>query len=145
MDKLKNRIENLIPQGYYLMDIKEDPHKGLVRCFIDSEETISLNDTARISKSIQKSGILDQYYSEGASLEVTSLGATEPITEPFQYRKNVGRKLNITYDKNGYRKFVEADLTGFNEETLFLKNKNKGRFEILLKNVLQAKVIIQFK
>lgn len=133
-----------MPTGFYLMDIKEDPHKGLVRCLIDSEDSISLDDTAMILKLIQNSGVLDQFYSDGASLEVTSLGVTEPLTQSFQYRKNVGRKLNITFDKNGYRKHIEAELTGFDGETLFLQNKNKGHFQLVLVNILQAKVVIQF-
>lgn len=144
MDKLRNKIEKLMPTGFYLMDIKEDPHKGLVRCLIDSEDSISLDDTAMILKLIQNSGVLDQFYSDGASLEVTSLGVTEPLTKSFQYRKNVGRKLNITFDKNGYRKHIEAELTGFDGETLFLQNKNKGHFQLVLVNILQAKVVIQF-
>jgi ribosome maturation factor RimP len=145
MDELRNKIEKLMPTGFYLMNIKEDPHKGLVRCLIDSEDSISLDDTAMISKLIQHSGVLDQFYPDGASLEVTSLGVTEPLTHSFQYRKNIGRKLNITYDKNGYRKNVEAELTGFDGEILFLQNKNKGHFQLELANILQAKVIIQFK
>jgi len=145
MDELRNKLEKLLPDEFHLMDLKEDPHKGLVRCLIDSEDTISLADTTMISKLIQNSGVLDQFYSDGASLEVTSLGVSEPITQSFQYRKNVGRKLNITFDKNGYRKNIEAELTGFDGNNLFLQNKNKGHFQLAFANILQAKVVIQFK
>ena len=144
MDDLRHKIEQLLPAGIFLMDINEDPHRGIVRCFVDGEESISLGVTANIAKSIQNSGLLDEYYPDGASLEVTTLGLSEPLKQPFQYRKNVGRMLNLTYGKNGYRKHTEAELVGFNDGILYLKNKHKGQFQMALENILQAKVIVQF-
>ena len=87
---------------------------------------------------------MDEYYPDGASLEVTTLGLSEPMKQPFQYRKNVGRMLSLTYGKNGYRKHTEAELVGFNDGILYLKNKHKGQFQMALENILQAKVIVQF-
>lgn len=144
MDKLRIDITELLPEGVFLMDLKEDPHKGMVRCFVDGETSISLNETSFIAKQIQESGLLDEYYPSGASLEVTTLGLGEPLTQPFQYRKNVGRFLNLYYDKNGYKKHTEAELVGFDEEILFLKNKQNGQFQLRLENILLAKVIVQF-
>ena len=144
MDELRHKIEHLLPDGVYLMDITDDPHKGMVRCFVDSEETVSLDVTTEIAKTIQDDGLLDEYYPDGASLEITSLGVTEPLTRSFQYKKNVGRKLNLTFNKNGHRKYTEAELVGFNDDILYLKNKHKGQFQLALENILQAKVIVQF-
>ncbi|HJL75321.1 MAG TPA: hypothetical protein QGF17_08365 [Candidatus Marinimicrobia bacterium] len=144
MEELRHKIEQVLPDGVLLMDLTDDPHKGMVRCFVDSEETVSLDVTTAIAKSIQDAGILDEYYPDGAALEVTSIGVTEPLMRPFQYKKNVGRKLNLTFDKNGYRKYTEAELVGFNDDILYLKNKNKGQFQLALENILQAKVIVQF-
>jgi len=144
MDKLRQDIENLLPEGVFLMDLNEDPHRGMVRCFVDGETSISLGQTSKIVKSIQHSGLLDQYYPEGALLEVTTLGVTEPLTHSFQYKKNVGRYLNLTYSSKNYRKHTEAELVGFNDNILFLKNEHKGQFELALENILQAKVIVKF-
>ncbi len=135
----------MLPSGFYLMDMKEDPHKGLIRCIIDSENPISLDDTTRISKTIQNSHILDTYYPKGASLEVTSFGINGSLTESFQFRKNVGRMLNITFDKDGYKKSVKAELRGFDGKTLFLRNKNKSQFQLPLTKIIDTKVVIQFK
>ena len=88
--------------------------------------------------------MLDEYYPDGASLEVTTIGLSEPLEQPFQYRKNVGRMLNLTYDKNGNQKHTEAELVGFSDGILYLKNKYKGHFQLVLENILQAKVIVQF-
>jgi hypothetical protein len=52
--------------------------------------------------------------------------------------------LSLTYGKNGYRKHTEAELVGFNDGILYLKNKHKGQFQMALENILQAKVIVQF-
>lgn len=144
MEELRHKIEQLLPEGVFLMDMNEDPHKGLLRCFIDSEESISLNVTTTIAKSIRNSGLLDIMFPDGASLEVTTLGLSEPLTQPFQYRKNVGRLMNLTYEKKGYRKHVEAELVGFNDSIIFLKNENKGHFQLALENILQTKIIVQF-
>ena len=144
MDDLRHEIKQLLPGGVFLMDIKEDPHRRLVRCFVDAEESISIDETTEIAKSIQNSGLLDEYYPDGASLEVTTIGLSEPLEQPFQYRKNVGRMLNLTYDKNGNQKHTEAELVGFSDGILYIKNKYKGQFQLVLENILQAKVIVQF-
>ncbi len=144
MEDLKHKIEQLLPKGVFLMDMNEDPHKALLRCFIDSEDSISLDLTTSIAKSIRNSGLLDTIFPEGTSLEVSTLGLSEPLTQPFQYRKNVGRLMNLTYDKKGYRKHTEAELVGFKDSILFLKNENKGHFQLALENILQAKIIVQF-
>ena len=144
MDKLRIDLTELLPEGIFLMDMKEDPHKGLVRCYVDSEMIISLSDTTSIAKRIRESGLLDEYYPNGASLEVSTLGISEPLTLPFQFRKNVGRFSNLMYSKNGYKKQTDAELVGFDEETLFLKNKQRGQFQLKLESVYQAKVIVQF-
>ncbi len=112
--------------------------------FCGQPKSISLDLTSKIVKSIQHSGLLEKYYPDGALLEVTTLGILEPLTQPIQYRKNVGRKLNLTYNNKSYRKHTEAELVGFNDNILFLKNKNKGQFQLALENILQAKVIVQF-
>ncbi|MBC8323260.1 MAG: hypothetical protein H8E70_06805 [Candidatus Marinimicrobia bacterium] len=144
MEELRHKIEQLLPEGVFLMDMNEDPHKGLLRCFVDSEASISLDVTTTIAKSIRNSGLLETIFPDGASLEVTTLGLSEPLTQPFQYRKNVGRLMNLTYDKKGYRKHAEAELVGFKDSILFLKNENKGHFQLALENILQAKIIVQF-
>ena len=46
--------------------------------------------------------------------------------------------------KKGYRKHAEAELVGFKDSILFLKNENKGHFQLALENILQAKIIVQF-
>ncbi len=99
MDELKTKIENLLPEGFYLMDIKEDIYKAVIRCFIDSEKMIYSEDTSMISKSIQDYEVLDAFYPDGVTLEVTSLGVTTPLTRNFQFRKNIGRLLAIEYKK----------------------------------------------
>ena len=62
MNILKEDIKSLLPNGVFLIDIKEDPRRRMLNCIIDSENPVDLNLTTSISKDIHNSGVLDKSY-----------------------------------------------------------------------------------
>jgi ribosome maturation factor RimP len=87
------------------------------------------------------------------SLEVTSAGATSPIVNPRQYRKNIGRKLSVrTTDEQ-----FEGNLTEADDQRIVLEWKSrepkpvgKGKVTVLksreipITEIEEAKVKLNF-
>jgi ribosome maturation factor RimP len=60
MDILKEDIKSLLPNGVFLVDLKEDNRRRMLNCVIDAENPVDLNLTTSVSKDIHKSGILEK-------------------------------------------------------------------------------------
>lgn len=108
MDKLKANIhiwlnELLDGTDFYLIDLKTSGNVGSQKILItlDSEEGISIEDCAKISRALSKR--LDEIEEENDApfhLEVGSPGLDQPLTDIRQYKKNIGRELHIISNEN---------------------------------------------
>src|SRR5690554_6956381 len=97
----KDRVKDLLKQGLadhsglFLIDfsISTDYKISVV---IDGDNGVSLQDCIDVSRSIEHN--LDRE-EQDFSLEVASAGAASPLKFPRQYRKNIGRTLEVTTDQ----------------------------------------------
>ena len=118
---------------------------------IDGDNGVSVEDCIFISRAIEHN--LDRE-EEDFSLEVTSAGATTPLVNKRQYKKNIGRTLQVKAKDNVK---VEAKLTEVGDEQILLEWKTKepkpvgkGKItvnkqaKIAFDDILEAKVIIKF-
>jgi len=118
---------------------------------IDGDKGVSVEDCIFISRAIEHN--LDRE-EEDFSLEVTSAGAAAPLTQKRQYRKNIGRTLQV---KSEAHKKIEATLSEVGDEHITLEWKarepkpvGKGKItverlaKIAYDDILEAKVIIKF-
>ena len=91
---------------------------------------------------------------EDFSLEVTSAGATSPLINKRQYKKNIGRVIKVKAKEDIK---IEAKLTEVDETAISLEWKTKepkpigkGKItvnkqaKIAFDDILEAKVIIKF-
>ncbi len=121
-----------------------------IKVVLDGDKGINLKDCMDVSRAIEHN--LDRE-EEDFSLEVTSAGATEPLQLPRQYKKNVGRTLEV---KTG-QTVIKGNLTAANEEKITLEWKarepkpvGKGKHtvqkkqEIVLADIKEAKVVLKF-
>lgn len=118
---------------------------------LDGDNGVNLQDCIDISRAIEHN--LDRE-EEDFSLEVASAGATSPLKFPRQYRKNIGRKLQVI-KKDG--SIIEANITDANDDFAVLewtsrepkqigkgKETVKHKVEIPYSEIKEAKVIIVF-
>ena len=121
-----------------------------IKVILDGDHGVSLKDCMRISRAIEHN--LDREEND-FSLEVASAGATAPMVVPRQYKKNIGRKLNVRTDEDTY----EGNLTAISEDGITLKWKarepkpiGKGKVtvqkvkEIGFADIKEAKVKLKF-
>ena len=132
------------------MDLKISTDKS-IKVVLDGDEEVNVKDCINISRAIE--GALDRD-EEDFSLEVASAGVGSPLKFPRQYRKNLGRKLEVISTEG--MKF-EGELTHVKEDAIELQWKQrepkpvgKGKVTVtkyktlMFDEISQTKVMIKF-
>ena len=144
MDMIQKHIKALLPDGVFLLDLKEDYHQCIVNCVIDAEKPVDLDLTTSVSRAINDSGILDKEYPDGMVLQVSSAGIDAPLKYVYQYRKNIGRVIRITVEKNGNHYSTEAQLLDVSNDSVLIKRTNSTDEWVSITDIIHAKVLIKF-
>ncbi len=153
---IEETVRGLIEEGLktrsdlFLIDFSISENNA-IKVTIDGDSGVKVEDCVFISRSIEHN--LDREETD-FSLEVSSAGATSPLTHIRQYKKHVGRKLEV---RTTASKKIEADLVDVNDEGITLnwkarepkpvgKGKRTVQKEAVLKydEIEQAKVKIKF-
>ena len=152
---LQDKVENLLKEAFqennslFLIDLNIT-NDNKISVVIDGDNGVSVNDCIAVSRKIEHN--LDRE-EEDFSLEVSSAGVSEPLRLERQYRKNLGRKLQVTTNN----KKIEATLTHVDQDGIKLNWKArepkpvaKGKHAVEKEAVLpyseitDAKVMITF-
>lgn len=100
MDALKEKISQWIQpeldcQDLFLVEIKSSAGGRKLDVYIDSDTGVTINQCADVSRFLEShldgSGLLPEDY----ILEVSSPGMTNPLRVPRQYRRRIGKVLEI--------------------------------------------------
>ena len=144
MKMIQEHIKALLPDGVFLLDVKEDYNQSVVNCIIDAEKPVDLNLTTTVSRAINDSGILDKEYPGGMALHVSSAGIDAPLKYIYQYKKNIGRVLSITTEKNANQYSIEAQLMDVSNDSILIRRTNSTDEWIYITDIIHAKVLIKF-
>ncbi|NNL16826.1 MAG: ribosome assembly cofactor RimP [Flavobacteriaceae bacterium] len=152
---LEEKVKELLEKA-----LKERPELFLIDLFvlddnqikvvIDGDNNILVEDCMFISRAIEHNLNRDD---QDFSLEVTSAGATSPLQLKRQYKKNIGRILNVRTSSNVFEgKLMETDDEGISLtwKTRERKPVGKGKVtvqkqeKIAYNDILEAKVMLKF-
>ncbi len=144
--------ESLPDNDLFIVDISvsDSAVRPKILVLADGEQGITIDQCARISRRINAK-IAEMFGEEMAYvLEVSSPGVDYPLTQPQQFKRNVGRSLKVKMqdgtEKTG--KLEEVTETGINLlEEIKLKGK-KATYEpvqIPFGDIVKANVVISFK
>jgi ribosome maturation factor RimP len=104
MDNKKEEIKKLLQplfdqKGIYLVDIelRGQPNSQVLSVFVDTDSGITMQQITDISREIADILDTEDPIKGKYRLDVSSPGIDRPLTEVWQYRKNMGRNLQITY------------------------------------------------
>lgn len=119
---VNNKLE---ADGCFLVDIKIMPSNDVVM-LIDSENGISIDYCVEISKLIEHSLNRDE---EDFSLEVSSAGIGLPFKVLRQYKKNIGKEVEVlTVNKTKIKGILtDASEKSFNVSEEITVKKDKGK------------------
>ena len=122
---------------------------NFIKVILDSDNILSIGDCQKISKEIIRGlNNCDQNF----SLEVSSAGIGSPLVNKRQYKKNIGRFLEVKINSG---EFYKGKLKSFNNDFIEINSKvrepkKKGRGSstveklklIKLDEISNAKVVI---
>lgn len=135
-------------QDLFLIDLSISSDNA-IKVVIDGDNGVSVEDCVFVSRAIEHN--LDRE-TEDFSLEVTSAGATAPMTNLRQYKKNIGRTLKVV----SIDQTIEGTLANVTPEAIVLEWKarepkpvGKGKVTvnkqaaIAFSDIKEAKVMIK--
>ena len=151
-DKVTELVNNALEQrrDLFLLDFKVSENNA-IKVVIDGDNGVVVEDCVFISRAIEHH--LDRE-EQDFSIEVTSAGATSPIMNNRQYKKNIGRFLSVkTKNDQEYEgKLVKCDHEGLFLEWKERQPKTVGKGKVTVKKqtkiafdtILKAQVVIKF-
>ena len=134
--------------SHFLVEVRIKPTNN-VKVFIDADEGVILSElidyNRKLYKQLEESGM----FPDGDfSLEVSSPGLDEPLKLFRQYKKNVGRFVDITMNDSSKKegKLIEATEDGIVIETETGKGKKKEikQESILFDQIKNTKIQVKF-
>tara|TARA_B100000963_G_scaffold61745_1_gene49701 strand:- start:30469 stop:30930 length:462 start_codon:yes stop_codon:yes gene_type:complete len=152
--KFKDRIFEILKSAIaersdiFIVDVNITK-SNFIKVILDSDDSLSISDCHKISKQIIN-GLKD--YDENFSLEVSSAGIGSPLVNKRQYKKNIGRFLEVKINSG---EFYKGQLKSFNNDFIEINSKvrepkKKGKESvkveklklIKLDEISKAKVVI---
>ena len=125
------------------MDISENTRGNFIRVIIDAERPVTLDDTTNLSKKLRVDDELDIRFPDGFRLEVTTPGLDKALESPFQFRKNIDRKLKIAYSNGDGTQTITGTLIDANDTCVYIKESGQ-EFSLRYNQINSAKVLISF-
>ncbi len=119
---------------------------NFITIVIDGDTPVLIEDCIKLHKMVESS--LDRD-AEDFDLRVTSYGADKPLKLKRQYKKNIGRQLEIT-DKEDQK--ITGKLIDMNDNEVMLevkpvkkKQESAKTITVAFDDIAEAKIVLSFK
>lgn len=147
---IEQKVNNLLVNhpSHFLVEVRIKPTNN-VKVFIDADEGVILSQlidyNRKLYKQLEESGL---FPGGNFSLEVSSPGLDEPLKLLRQYKKNIGRFVDVTLNDGSKKegKLLEATEDGVVIETVTGKGKKQEvkQESILFDQIKNTKIQIKF-
>ena len=143
-EKIKNIVEKYLNEDQVLIDVMESFESGFVRVVIDSEATVTLGDTAILTKKLIKSDEFNNRYPNGCRIEITTPGVDAPLKKAYQFKKNINKNVNIRYRNEGQIDSIKCKILSADDDSV-LVNCDNNDIPIFYDQIEHAKILLSFK
>jgi len=128
-------------QNLHLVEVKVrgSARQPLLEVFADSEQGITLRQCENLSRLIQDELDMDEAFMGGYRLNVSSPGLDRPLSEDWEFNKNLGKKVIVVFTENGESRTTEGVLNSFDAHELVVDQKPISR-----STITKVKVKIQW-
>ena len=152
----KDKVQELVSKALderpdlFLLNLKVS-ESNAITVIIDGDKGVVVEDCMFVSRAIEHN--LDRE-EQDFSIEVTSAGATSPLVNQRQYKKNIGRVLKVKINDGPE---LEGKLSDCDNEVIFLEWKSRepkpiGKGKVTVKKqekikysaISEAQVVIKF-
>jgi ribosome maturation factor RimP len=134
--------------GYFLVDVRVKPTNN-IKIFIDGDQGVSIEKCVQINRALYKKlEELGLFPTGDFSLEVSSPGLDEPLKLLRQYKKNIGRQVELILQDGSKKegRLMEVAEDGIIVEETKGKNKKKEviNHTFLFDNIKTTKIQVVF-
>ena len=143
-EKIKNIVEKHLNEDQVLIDVMESFESGFVRVVIDSEATVTLGDTATLTKKLIKSDEFNNRYPNGCRIEITTPGVDAPLKKAYQFKKNINKNVKIRYRNEGQIDSIKCKILSADDDSV-LVNFDNNDIPIFYDQIEHAKILLSFK
>lgn len=92
---VKTILEEVLEENnFFLVDVKVSKNNEIDITFDSLDRSIDLDDCVKISRAVESGLDRDK---EDFSLTVGSAGLTAPFKVPMQYKKNIGKEVDVFF------------------------------------------------
>ena len=139
-------------EDIFLVEVKVIPGNN-IKVFLDADNGVTIENCIKINRALYNQIEESELFPNGDfSLEVSSPGVEEPLKLHRQYKKNIGRTVEITMNDGTIK---EGKLTTVNNDEIVIEEKNIQKKKasdsyrdkttnILFNQVKHAKVLVTF-
>jgi len=125
------------------VQIKGDRYNPVFQVFADSETGITLGQCEKLSRLIEDEFDMDDSIPQKYRLDISSPGIDRPLKHDFEFQKNIGHNLTVSFATDEGTANIEGKLIEFNDDEL--KIEYKGQITNLRRDrIEQARVKIQW-
>lgn len=149
-EKIEEFVEHFITKtdGLFLIEVKSAPGNKIT-VLLDGDKGVTIENCTAVNKALYKFIEETQLFGENNfSLEVSSFGVDRPLVLLRQYKKNIGRTVEVVLT-DGQK--LEGKLLDANEEHIIIEQKTgKGNkmttktTTILFNQIKHTTVLITF-
>ena len=143
MEKLRDIIKNHIPKDIELLSLKIDSRSSFIKVIIDSVKDIPIDKTAALAQAIKVDENIISSFPDGVRLEVGTPGIGSNLEKDFQYKKNIGRKIQLEYQLNSNTISNTYLLSDANEDGIIVDD-GISKLNIDYNNIISARIKISF-
>jgi len=147
-------IEDLVGQilseseDVFLVSVRIKPTNN-IKVFLDADSGLSIDKCVKVNRQMYRTIEEHAWYPDGNfSLEVSSAGIEEPLKMLRQYKKNIGRNVEVILNDDSV---LEGKLLEANENLVqleFIEGKNKKAVTVVkdipFDQIKQTTVLIAF-
>jgi len=135
-DQIEQRVNRLIgtEPDVFLVDVRIKPTNN-VKVFLDADNGISIERLVQFNRRLYREFEEEQVFSNNDfSLEISSPGLDEPLKLNRQYKKNIGRFVEVV-QTDGAR--TEGKLISAEEEQVVVEEeKGKGKKKEMVQHII---------
>ena len=132
-----------MPLKTELLSFKYNPRSSFIKIVIDSINKISIEDTAVLAKNIKNDDYIVSNFPEGIKLEVGTPGVGSELERTFQYKKNIGRNIEVEY-RDGIEIIKKTYLLADVEKNSIIVKENNKKKDIPFINIKSARIKVSF-
>src|SRR6476620_6446002 len=119
IDTVEKLLQPLLTEDIFLVNIRVKPTNN-IKIYLDADSGLGIEKCIRINRALYRQMEEQGLYPDGNfSLEVSSPGIDEPLKLHRQYKKNIGRDVEVTFSDDTKK---EGKLLEVTDESILLEH-----------------------